>query len=568
MASANATQPAVERSITAHGSGAGSRLRAFLGSWRPEVSQETLILACSLFFAAVSNGPFWKAAYALHPGNLLFATALFGLLLAANGLLLSLLIWRWSAKPVITVLLVVTAMAVHYMTTYGVFMDADMVRNVLQTDVKESRELMTPSLLLPLLVFAAVPAVAVWRLRIKPRSALRTLWIRPTFMVALLVVGAGSVMLANADAASMLRNHREIKYLATPLNYIVGLQQNLHSSSPIKKVPKTPIATDAVRAAPVAGAKPRLVVLVLGETVRAQNWGLNGYARQTTPELARIGVVNFPDMHSCGTSTEVSVPCMFSQLGRRNYDEKQIRSQQSLLNVLNNVGVSTLWRDNQSGCKGVCEGTAFESLSDATDPGLCAKGRCMDEILVKGLAEKMRATPGDKFVVLHQLGNHGPSYFQRYPEAFRRFTPPCENPELGNCPKQQIVNAYDNAVLYTDHFLAKTIHELQAMDDYDTAMIYVSDHGESLGEKGLYLHGVPYAIAPAEQTSVPMVMWFSSRFSASRGLDTSCLEQRAMQRTDHDALFSSILGLMQVKTKAYDETQDVFASCLRSAARS
>jgi len=567
MASANATQAAVQQDISARDAGAGVRLWSYLGGWRPEVSQETLILACSLFFAAASNGPFWKAAYALHPGNLLFSTALLGLLIAANGLLLSLLIWRWSAKPIITVLLVVTAMAVHYMTTYGVFMDADMVRNVLQTDVKESRELMTPSLLLPLLVFAALPAVAVWRVRITPRPALRTLWIRPVFMVALLVVGAGSVMLANADVASMLRNHREIKYLATPLNYIVGLQQNLRSSSPIRKAPKTPIAMDAVRVPSAAGARPRLVVLVVGETVRAQNWGLNGYARQTTPELARIGVVNFPDMHSCGTSTEVSVPCMFSQLGRRNYDEKQIRSQQSLLNVLNTVGISTLWRDNQSGCKGVCEGTPFESVSDASDPALCAKGRCMDEILVKGLAEKMRATPGDKLVVLHQLGNHGPSYFQRYPDSFRKFTPPCENPELGNCPKEQIVNAYDNAILYTDHFLAKTIHELQAMEDYDTAMIYVSDHGESLGEKGLYLHGIPYAIAPAEQTSVPMVMWFSSRFSASRGLDTQCLEQRAMQRTDHDALFSSILGLMQVKTQAYDATQDVFAPCLRSAAR-
>lgn len=564
MASSNATQAAADVDTSRRSAHRGVGAWSVAKSWRPEISQETFILACSLFFAAVSNGPFWKAAYSLHPGNLLFAVALFGLLIAVNGLLLSLLIWRWSAKPVITALLVVTAMAVHYMTTYGVFMDADMVRNVLQTDVKESRELMTPSLILPLLLFAVLPALVVWRVRIKPRSALRTLWVRPAFMLALAIAGAGSVMLASADIASMVRNHREIKYLATPLNYIIGLQQNLKSSSPIKRAPKTPIAMDAVRTPPIAGARPRLVVLVVGETVRAQNWGLNGYARQTTPELARIGVVNFPDMHSCGTSTEVSVPCMFSQLGRRNYDEKQIRSEQSFLNVLNNVGINTLWRDNQSGCKGVCEGTPFESLSDAADPSLCVKGRCMDEILIKGLAEQVRATPGDKFVVLHQLGNHGPSYFQRYPDAFRRFTPPCENPELGNCPREQIVNAYDNAILYTDHFLAQTIHALQGMEDYDTAMIYVSDHGESLGEKGLYLHGVPYAIAPAEQTSVPMVMWFSSRFSGARGLDTSCLEQRAMQRADHDVLFSSILGLLQVKTKAYDETQDVFASCLRS----
>lgn len=565
MASSNAAQVIA----TAHASSPSTPNDApfwnGLGRWRPAISQEHLILACSVFFAAFSNGPFWRAAYALHPGNLAFSVAVFGLLLALNGMTLSLLVWRWSAKPVITLLLFITAMAVHYMSTYGVFMDADMVRNVLQTDVKESRELITPGVILPLLVFAALPALAVWRVRIKQRSPLRTLWVRPVFMLALVLIGIGSVMLASADVASMARNHREIKYLVTPLNYLVGLHQNLRSSSPINKAPKTPIAMDAVRAIPAEDARPRLVVLVLGETVRAQNWGLSGYERQTTPELARIGVINFPDMHSCGTSTEVSVPCMFSPLGRHNYDEKAIRSQQSLLNVFNAVGITTLWRDNQSGCKGVCEGTPLESLSNSADPSICAKGRCMDEILIKGLEEKVRESRGDKFVVLHQLGNHGPSYYQRYPEAFRRFTPPCENPELGNCSRAQIVNAYDNAVLYTDHFLAQTIHTLQAMEDYDTAMIYVSDHGESLGEKGLYLHGVPYAIAPAEQTSVPMVMWFSSRFSGSRGLDTQCLEQRAMHKADHDVMFSSLLGLMDVKTTVYDKAQDVFASCVRAA---
>ncbi|WP_313454994.1 phosphoethanolamine--lipid A transferase [Stenotrophomonas sp.] len=537
---------------------------ARLSAFRPTLNQETLILAASAFFALVSNGPFWNAAHALHPGSVLFLISLAGVLIAANGLLLSLLVWRWTAKTALTVLLFVTAMAVHYMTRYGVYFDADMVRNVLATDVKESRELMTPSLILPLLITAVLPALLLWRVRIVPRAFTRTLWVRPVFMLGLLVIGAGSVMLASADVASMLRNHREIKYLATPMNYVIGLKQNLRSSSPIAKAPKTPIAQDAVVAARPAGSRPRLLVVVVGETARAQNWGLNGYARQTTPELAQIGVVNFPDMHSCGTSTEVSLPCMFSQIGRRNYDEKAIRGQQSLLNVFDRVGINSLWRDNQSGCKGVCEGTAFESLTDSRDPSLCKDGRCMDEILLAGLDAKVRALPGDRVVVLHQLGNHGPSYFQRYPDNFRKFTPPCQNPELGNCTPQQIANAYDNAVLYTDHFLARTIHELQAMNDYDTALVYVSDHGESLGEKGLYLHGVPYAIAPAEQTSVPMIMWFSQRFASSRGLDTSCLAQRARQRTDHDVLFSSLLGLMQVSTHAYDPTQDVFASCMKA----
>jgi lipid A ethanolaminephosphotransferase len=531
---------------------------------RPLVSQEVLILLFSVFFAIASNGPFWKAATALHPGHMTFVVSLTGLLVAANGLLLSLLVWRWTAKPVLTVLLFTTAMAAHYMTTYGVFMDADMVRNVLATDVKESRELMTPSLILPLLLYAVLPAALLWWVRVRDRKVTRTLWVRPLFICALLAGGLASVMLSSADVSAMLRNHREIKYLATPLNYVVGLQQNLRASSPIKKAPKTPIALDAMATPRATSSKPRLLVLVVGETARAQNWGLNGYARQTTPELARLDVVNFPDMHSCGTSTEVSVPCMFSQIGRHNYDQKAIRSQQSLLNVLDRTGVKTLWRDNQSGCKGVCEGTAFESLANATDASLCADGRCMDEIMLKGLEEQVRSERGDRVIVLHQLGNHGPSYFQRYPAAYRKFLPPCENPELGNCETAQIVNAYDNAILYTDHFLAQTIRRLRAMEDYDTAMIYVSDHGESLGEKGLYLHGVPYAIAPAEQTQVPMVMWFSDRFAAHRGVDVRCLQQRARQRTDHDALFSSILGLMQIRTTAYDPTQDVFASCTRS----
>lgn len=536
-----------------------TRLRA----WRPVVSQEVLILLASLFFAVASNGPFWKSAYALHPGNVLFLTSLFGLLIAANGLMLSVLIWRWTAKPVLVLLLITTALAVHYMTTYGVFMDADMIRNVLHTDVKESRELMTPQLLVPLLISAVLPMLVLWRLRIKPRRALRTLWVRPVFIVGLLLLAGASAMLSSADVAAMMRSHREIRYLATPLNYIVGLQQNLKSSSPIKKQPKTPIGTDATATARGAGSKPRLLVLVVGETARAQNWGLNGYARQTTPELAQTGVLNFPDMHSCGTSTEVSVPCMFSQLGRRHYDESKIRGQQSLLNVLEYAGIKTLWRDNQSGCKGVCDGTALERLDDAKVPGLCANGRCMDEILLQDLAKQVRAVPGDRVVILHQLGNHGPNYFQRYPAAYRKFTPTCESPELGNCKQEEIVNAYDNGILYTDHFLARTIRELERMDDYDTAMIYMSDHGESLGEKGLYLHGVPYAIAPAEQTRVPMVMWFSQGFAASRGLDLACVQRRSWLRTDHDFLFPSVLGLMQVKTSVYDPTQDIFARCIK-----
>lgn len=538
-----------------------TRLHALSWSTRPTVSTEMLVLLSSLFFALVCNQVFWRTAMATHPGSLGFAASLMALLVAVNALVLGLLVWRWNAKPLLTVLLLTTALAAHYMDSYNVYLDADMLRNVLHTDHKESRELLTPGLILPLLCYFAIPATLLWRVRVGTRSLGKTWVMRVGFMAVMAVGGMLGALLSFQDISALMRNHREVRYLATPINYLVALKQNFKSDSPIKHAPKQPVEHDAMATPRAAGSRPRLLLVVLGETARAQNWGLSGYARQTTPELAQAGVMNFPDMHSCGTSTEVSVPCMFSPFGRRDYNEDMIRGHQSLLHVLEHAGISTLWRDNQSGCKGVCDGLQIEQLDNATTPGLCADGRCMDEILLGDLAAQVRARPGDRVVVLHQLGSHGPSYFERYPAAFERFKPVCKTADLGSCSRQQIVNAYDNSITYTDHFLAQAIHALRGMPDYDTAMIYLSDHGESLGEKGLYLHGVPYAIAPKEQTHVPMVMWFSPEFARDRGLDEACLRHRAGQYTDQDALFPSVLGLLQVKTSAYARERDVFASC-------
>jgi lipid A ethanolaminephosphotransferase len=380
-------------------------------------------------------------------------------------------------------------------------------------------------------------------------------------MVAALAVASGGVLLSFQDISSLVRNHREVRYLVTPANTVVSLSSVLLQSPPGPKAALLPVGIDAVQRR-ATDSKPRLLVLVIGETARAENWGLNGYARQTTPELARIeGLVNFTDVDACGSSTEVSLPCMFSRYGRRHYDEDAIGRHQSLLHVLDHAGIPVLWRDNQSGCKGVCEGLDTQRLHDARDPMLCNEQRCLDEILLPGLLEAIQHGPGDRVVVLHQLGNHGPSYFERYPRGFEHYAPACNTAELGHCPRQDIVNAYDNALRYTDHFLASTIRLLQSQERYDAAMIYVSDHGESLGEKGLYLHGLPYAIAPRQQLKVPMVMWLSPSFAGAAKLDTACLDRRAKQPASHDNLFPSVLGLMQVATHEYLAESDLFAAC-------
>ena len=527
---------------------------------RPVIASETLLLAVSLYFSMFSNGEFWRNVIVAPAVQWKLAAALFVIITAVHALLLGMLIHRRYARPVLAVLILVTAVATYYMGSYGVYLDSDMLRNILHTDRKESSELLSWRLLMPVL-FAGLPIALLWRVRLRERPWRRALAIRTGFLAVLLLAFTGAAMLSFQDLSSLIRNRREVRYLVTPANYLVSLARVVTASPPGSRPAKTPIGQDARQLPRIAGRKPRLLVLVVGETARARNWGLNGYARQTTPELSRLDVINFPDVTACGSSTEVSLPCMFSPYGRHDYDQKKIRDHQSLLHVLEHAGIRTLWRDNQSGCKGVCEGLAIQQLDDADDPELCNGKRCLDEILLRGLDDAVPAGAGDRVVVLHQLGNHGPNYFERYPAGFRRYSPVCESTDLGACDRQAIVNAYDNALGYTDHVLAKLIGQLGRNTNYDTAMIYLSDHGESLGEKGLYLHGVPYAIAPEEQTHVPMVMWLSPGFAATSKLDVACLRREAAEPASQDNLFPSVLGLLDIRTTLYDPDRDLFAGC-------
>jgi len=545
-------------------------LSSTLARWiafRPRLSVESLALAASLFFTVFCNAAFWHRVAGtgvLHGRNgWLTQASLFVAITALHMALLCVVLYRRTAKPVLTLLLLVTAMAVYYMNQYLVYFDPDMVRNILHTDSKESRELISSGLLWSVLLYGVLPALLVWRVQLTPRTLGRALLIRGLTLLAAIVVAAAAMLLSFQSLSTLMRNHTEVRHLITPGNYLVSLGRVIHDANKVKG-PRMSVGAQAKVVGRPATARPRLLIVVLGETVRAQNWGLNGYRRQTTPQLARIGPINFTDVTACGSSTEVSLPCMFSPYGRARYDKSRIEHSESLLHVLEHAGISTLWRDNQTGCKGVCEGLAFESFEHAKDADVCTAAGCLDEVMLRGLGDELDRRPGDRVVVLHQLGNHGPSYYLRYPQRLQRYTPACQNAELGRCTRPEIVNAYDNAVLYTDEFIARTIHFLQAQSaTRDTALIYVSDHGESLGENGLYLHGVPYAIAPKMQTKVPMVMWLSPALAAGQGIDVACMKRHASAPASHDNLFHTVLGLMQVHTGEYQPRLDLFRGCTR-----
>jgi lipid A ethanolaminephosphotransferase len=541
--------------------------------FRPMMRVETLVLCVLVWLIATANGAWWAAAGAgrdwTRPASWLFFGACFIVLVALHFALIAPLAHRRIVRPMLTLLVVASAGAAYYMRTYAVILDPTMIQNVLGTDTHEARDVLTPGMIAWVAAWSAPPVAFIWWVRLEHLHPWRALGWRAFTVGAAVVVAVLAALPISRDLVSFMRNQREARYLVTPANYLYGAAVNSFHDASVARAPRQPVGTDARLLRVAAAAAPRVLVLVVGETARAGNFSLLGYARETNPALAKLGVTAFSNVKSCGTSTEVSVPCMFSPYGREHYDERKIRGSETLLDVLARAGYRVRWLDNQSGCKGVCKGAGieYEKLDPASAPDLCRGGECLDEILARRLEAELPAVDGDTVFVLHMMGNHGPAYYRRYPAAFRQFLPDCGTAELRDCTREQVLNSYDNAILYTDHVLARVVNALARTPRVDSAMLYVSDHGESLGENGLYLHGIPYAIAPEQQTHVPMIVWLSRPVTASGDVNLRCLRSRANAPLSHDNLFHSVLGLLDVSTSIYRENRDFFDGCRGAAYR-
>jgi lipid A ethanolaminephosphotransferase len=517
------------------------------------------------FLALAGNLAFWRALVELvpadSPDNLGFLASSFVVLSVLLGLLLLLFAWRRVLKPVAIAALLIAAVCTHFAIAYGVVIDRDMIQNVAETDFAEVRELLTRGLVFDVLLLGVLPALVAARLPVRFASLRREAAARGLATLGGLALCAALIGVHFKEFSLIGRQHEELRLLINPTSPIYAAVRYLRGSArePERVVP---IAADARRALAPNQARPLLMVLALGETARAANFSLNGYARDTNPRLGALPLISFEQVTSCGTSTAVSVPCIFSPFGRAGYSDRKAKSHEGLLDVLQRVGVSVLWRDNNSGCKSTCDRVPRHTDEDLAVPSLCTGDECFDEVLLEGLPGFVDAQRGDTFVVLHMRGSHGPAYALRSPAAFKKFEPECASADLRNCTRETIVNAYDNTIVYTDFVLSRLIEQLDhAAERFDVAMLYVSDHGESLGEDGLYLHGLPWLLAPDEQKHVPMLLWLSRGFGRSRGIDRACLEARRDAPHSHDHLFHSILGLFGVQTSIYSPQLDLFLPC-------
>ena len=530
-------------------------------------SSASLIVLSSLWMAVLGNLPLWQILWRspdlMGVGRVSLMLGFALMIAASTASVLALLAWRWTLKPAITVLLLLCAFATHYMWQFGIVVDTPMLINVLQTDAYEARDQLSWTLVLHVLLLAVVPAIWVWQQSVTTVSWLKQIGHNLLLCATGIAVVLLALMAVYQDFSSLMRNQLMMRYQINPLNSLYAVLDLTVIPSDDVSGPLQPVAEDAHITRVTPTHKPPLLILVLGETARSQNFSLNGYARETNPELAKRPVVSFTDVKACGTSTAESLPCMFSHLGRKVGQSHR----ENLLDVLQRAGFAVLWIDNQAGCKGLCARVSSLRTAQINVPEHCSTGECHDTVMLSLIDAELAKLPPERrargtVVVMHKMGSHGPAYYKRTPEAFKRFTPECTQNSLSQCTQQEVINAYDNTLLFTDHFLARTVDWLDHQRHHATpAMLYVSDHGESLGENNLYLHGLPYAVAPQTQTRVPLITWLSPEFEAWRGVNTACLRQGRDRALSHDHLFHSVLGLMGVSSAVYQRELDLYAAC-------
>ena len=529
---------------------------------RPRIGSVTLSIVTAAFLLFVPNRMFWSKAltyFVGHEGQLaLLAAGLFLLSLA----LLTIFSVNYLIKPLFILLIVIAAAASYYQDAFGILVTRDMVQNVWLTTPSEAKHLITPDFVLHMLIFGVIPSALIAWVRVIHRRFFSKVLFNSLVIFPSLAATVVVVLLAYPIFASTFRLHHDLIGSLNPSAPVVAALQYAYSETVDRNLVAGPLGRDAKQAhAVLSSAKPVLTVIVVGETARAQNFGLNDYAKNTTPEVGARGVSNFTNVSSCGTATAVSLPCMFSIYPRKDYSQYKGLSTENLTDVLTHAGLTVKWFDNDTGAYRVADRIPYEFLPDTKDKRFCSGGECLDDILVDRLERELPGIKSNTVLILHQLGSHGPAYHQRYPENFERFKPACHTSQFADCSREEIVNAYDNTIAYTDLQLARIIDLLKQHTEFASSMLYLSDHGESLGENGIYLHGAPYFMAPSTQTHVPMFAWFSDGYQSVMPTSLPCLAENRDASLSHDNFFHTALGVIGVSTAVYDKGLDAFAAC-------
>ena len=518
-----------------------------------------LIIISAVFIVLFNNLAFFRNVIEVYPiswGNIGFLASLAVALTGVIILLLTLVSSTYTFKPILILILFISSIASYFMNNYNAVIDHTMIENIFSTNMKEAVDLFSFKLVLYVFFLGFLPALWIYRVKVKHGTVKAEFISRLKLVAITLAVIFFSVLIFSKFYTSFLREHKPLRYRTNPTYSLYSMGKYLGNKFKDRHIELKRIGEDAK--IPATDTDRELIILVIGEAARVDRFSLNGYPRETNPLLKTDDVISLRNVQSCGTSTSVSVPCMFSIYSRGSYSEKKGKSTENLLDVLSHANkVNILWRENNSDSKDVALRVQYEDYKNPDKNPICDE-ECRDKGMLEGLQDYIDSQPkGDILIILHQMGNHGPAYYKRYPQSFEKFKPTCKTNELNKCSNDEINNAYDNAILYTDYFLHEAIKLLKQNDGrFETAMIYLSDHGESLGEKGVYLHGIPYFIAPDNQKNIAAIFWLGDSFKAQKKL----LTNKINTEYTHENLFHTVLGLMEVNTSLYDKQKDILYS--------
>ena len=462
-----------------------------------------------------------------------FVTALiFGLVALAS---------ERALKPLAMLAAVCSSVALYFVQAYGVVLDKTMMGNVLNSNAAEAGELFHPKLLAYVLALGVLPAWLLSRVTVRPTS----IWRRLGFVGVVLVAGVGWGY-ANARSWLWLDEHAKVLGgMTMPWSYAINGSRNLADRIKPREQKPLPAAT-------FASNRKTVVLLLIGEAARAQNFSLYGYARPTNPVMTADGVVALPHAHSCSTYTTASLLCMLS-----HRESGDAAGWEPLTSYLARNGVDVIWRTANWGEPPM---KVQEFVHAGELRRSCQGEDCgYDEVLLQGLAERIRASTRDRvFVALQLHGSHGPEYYTKYPPRFETFAPVCKSVELQRCTSAELVNAYDNTIVYADHVTGRAIELLRGLPVADSLLMFVSDHGESLGEYGLYLHGTPYAIAPDVQKDIPFILWLSDAFKRRKVIGPAHFAPDATHSQAN--VFHSVMGAFDMRSDVYRPDLDVFSN--------
>jgi len=534
-----------------------------------KISSVHLILLVSAFIILINNRVFFTEVskrldiYSLQGGSYVLTFSL--VMMAVLALFFLIVGQKYLLKPLLVLFLMVSAIMSYFTQELGVIFEVDMVRNVVETikdnNKQEALELLSSPLLWHVFLLGILPSLFVLLTKIHYKTVVKETLSRIVYSFGVLAVVLTMFMLNFKYMSFFSRENRDLRVYVTPVFPALSLYRYTRSELAGKDIAFKEIGKDAQQHK--LHQKRTVGIVIVGETARADHFSLNGYKKETNPLLKKQRINNFSNVSSCGTSTAFSVPCMFSFLKRGDYSPLKARKESNVLDVLTTAGIKTIWLDNNSSCKNVCDRIENINYTNAPHPykdsPYYAHGEYYDAMILEQLDKQIDKTDNDILIVFHSFGSHGPSYYKRYPKEFAQFKPYCQKSSPQECNSEEIQNAYDNTILYTDYVLNQIIEHLKAKSDqYESFMLYASDHGESLGENGIYLHGLPYMLAPKAQTHIPLISWFSNNYIKNHQLNLGDFKNKENAAYSHDNISHSLLGLYNVSSSVYRADEDMF----------